>query len=66
MASRSNHEESQNTGLDEDDLGDLHEAFSYPVRRKYKSLGLQMRVKMTIETKHSDPGVRLLGTCQPV
>ena len=64
MASRSNHEESQNTGLGEDDLGYLHEAL-YPVRRKYKSLGLQMRVKMseieTIETQHSDPGDRLLG-----
>ena len=54
---------SPHEGLGEDDLGDLYEAL-YPIRHKYKHLGLQMKVKKSeienIEAQHSDHGDRLL------
>ena len=52
-----------NTGLGEDDLGDLYEAL-YPIRKKYKSFGLQIKIKKSeiesIEAQYSDHGDRLL------
>ena len=54
---------SPSTGLDEDDLGDLHEIL-YPVRMKYQPFGLQIGVRMreieSIESQYADPGERLL------
>lgn len=55
---------SPDNGLGDDDLGDLHRAL-YPVRNKYKSLGLQIGVRIgeieCIESIYTDPGDRLLG-----
>ena len=52
------------SSLGEKDLGTLHSAL-YPARNSYKSLGLQLGVKIgeveSIESKYTDPGERLLG-----
>ena len=52
-----------NTPLSEGDLATLHDAL-YPARNRYRSLGLQIRVKIdeieSIEGKYNDNGDRLL------
>ena len=52
------------SSLGDDDLGTLHRAL-YPARNSYKSLGLQIRVKIgeikSIESESTDNGERLLG-----
>lgn len=56
-------ESSLSKSLDESDLGSLCEHL-FPVRKKYKYIGLQIGVKLseieTTETKYADPGDRLL------
>ena len=52
------------SSLGDDDLGTLHRAL-YPARNSYKSLGLQIGVKIgeikSIESESTDNGERLLG-----
>ena len=64
MATGSSREASPSSGLGEDDLGKIYNAL-YRVRTSYKPIGLQIGVKISeiesVESKHTDPGDRLLG-----